>query len=132
VLGPRLHRVFAGQAPARLRAINPALRPGQSLVKALLALPAPAVQGFAAKLRGWLVPAFAQFLKSEAARIVTASEDPAEGITFVFTVERPPGLKALGRAMAGDPAAASTIADALAKADAPNVRVEVLSGRHRG
>lgn len=132
LLGGRLGRIFRGEAPARLRAVNPALRPGLSPAAALQNLPTPAVQGFAAKLRSWVAQAFAEYIKAQTARVIAATADPAEGITFAFTIENPPGLKALGQAMAGNASAAGTIAETIAKAGAPTVRVEVFSGRRCG
>ena len=95
-------------------------------------LPPIATQTFVAKLQAWLVQAFAEFIKAQVPRVIAATEDAADGITLVFTLEHPPGLKALGQAMMERGAAGSAIADAISKGAAPTVRVEVFAGRRCG
>lgn len=129
VLGRRLGRIFSGQAPKRLRIVHAGMRPGQSAARAVQNLPPIAAQALVAKLQVWVAQAFAAFIKAETARIVTASEDAADGITFAFTLEHPPGLKALGQALVERGAAGTVIADAISQGAAPVVRVDVFAGR---
>ena len=131
-IGKRLGRIFSGQAPARLHVVHAAMRPGQSPALALQNLPPIATQTFVAKLQAWLVQAFAEFIKAQAPRVIAATEDAADGITLVFTLEHPPGLKALGQAMVDRGAAGSAIAEAISKGAAPTVRVEVFAGHRCG
>jgi hypothetical protein len=83
-----------------------------------------------AKLQGWLTQAFAEFAKAQSQRIIAATEDAADGITLTFTIEHPPGLKAMGQALAERGAAGA--ADAMNGAATPNVRVEVHAGQRCG
>jgi hypothetical protein len=129
-LGRRLGRIFSGQAPNRLRLVHAGLRPGQSAVQALQNLPPVATQAMVAKLQVWLAQAFAAFIKADTARIVTATEDAADGITLAFTLEHPPGLKALGQALVARGDAGTAIADAISQGAAPTVKVDVFAG-HR-
>jgi hypothetical protein len=129
-IGRRLLRIFGGFAPQRLRIVHGAMPPGLSTLHALRNLPPAASEAFVAKLQGWLVQAFAEFITTQAPRVIAATEDPAHGITFVFTLEHPPGLKALGRALVERGASGSAIADAIVKGPPPAVRVEVHAG-HR-
>ncbi len=131
-IGHRLGRIFRGHAPARLRIVHAAMRPGQSTALALQNLPPIATQTLVAKLQAWLVQAFAEFIKAQAPRIIAATEDAADGITFVFTLEHPPGLKALGQAMVERGAAGSAIAEAISRGAAPAVRVGVFAGHRCG
>ncbi|MCI0601355.1 MAG: hypothetical protein L0Y60_17935 [Beijerinckiaceae bacterium] len=131
-IGKRLRRIFSGQAPARLRVVHAAMRPGQSATSALQNLPPVATQAFVAKLQAWLVPAFAEFIKAQAPRVIAETEKPDEGITLVFMLEHPPGLKELGQAMVERGAAGSAIAAAISKGAAPTVRVEVFAGPRCG
>jgi len=131
-IGKRLGRIFSGQAPARLQVVHAAMRPGQSLASALQNLPPIATQTFVAKLQAWLVPAFVEFIKAQAPRVIAATEDAAEGISLVFTLEHPAGLKELGQAMVERGAAGSAIAEAISKGAAPTARVEVFAGRRCG
>jgi hypothetical protein len=125
----RLDRIFGGHAPSRLRVVHAALPPGRSPASALQNLPPIATQTFVAKLQAWLVQGFAEFIKVQAPRVIAATENAADGITFVFTLEHPPGLKELGQAMVDRAAAAGAIAEAISKGTPPAVRVEVFAGR---
>jgi hypothetical protein len=129
-LGRRLARIFSGQAPRRLRLVHAGMRPGQSAAQALQNLPPVAAQAMVAKLQVWLAQAFAAFVKAQTASIVAATEDAADGITLAFTLDHPPGLKALGQAMVERSAAGPAIADAISQGAAPTVRVDVVAG-HR-
>ena len=131
-IGKRIAGIFRGQAPRRLRIVHAGLKPGQSRAQALRNLPPVAAQAFVGKLQGWLTQAFADFVKGQGQRIIAATEDAADGITLLFTIEHPPGLKALGQALAERGAAGSVIADAVSGGAAPTVRVEVHAGRRCG
>jgi hypothetical protein len=125
----RLDRIFGGHAPFRLRIVHAAMPPGRSPAAALRSLPPIATQTLVAKLQAWLVQEFAEFIKAQAPRVIAATENAADGITFVFTLEHPPGLKELGQAMVERAAAAGVIAEAISKGAPPAVRVEVFAGR---
>jgi hypothetical protein len=129
-IGRRLLRILRGFAPRRLRIVHAAMPPGLTTLHALRNLPPAASEAFVAKLQAWLVQAFAEFITTQAPRVIAATEDPAQGITFVFTLEHPPGLKALGRALVERGASGSAIADAIVKGPPPAVRVDVHAG-HR-
>ncbi len=127
-LGRRLGRIFSGQAPKRLRLVHAGLRPGQSAAQLLRNLPPVATQAMVSKLQVWLAQAFATFIKADTARIVTATEDAADGITLAFTLAHPPGLKALGQALVERGDAGTTIAAAISQGAAPAVQVDVFAG----
>ena len=129
-IGRRLLRIFGGLAPRRLRIVHAAMPPGLSTLHALRNLPPAASEAFVAKLQAWLVQAFAEFITTQTPRVIAATEDPAHGITFVFTLEHPPGLKALGHALVERGASGGAIADAIVKGAPPTVRVDVHAG-HR-
>jgi hypothetical protein len=131
-IGRRLVRIFGGQVPPRLHIVLAAMRPGQSSALALQNLPPIATQTFVAKLQAWVVQAFAEFIKVQAPQVIAAADAMPEGMTFGFTLEHPPGLKALGQALVERGAAGSAIAEAISKGAAPTVRVEVFAGRRCG
>jgi hypothetical protein len=84
------------------------------------------------------VQGFADFVKASAQQFLTAAEDPSDGVTLVFTIDQPPGLKALGESLGGGPStggaspppAAGTAAAAVATGGVPAIRVEARPG-HR-
>ena len=79
-------------------------------------------------MQEWLVHGFSEFIKTQSQKFLAATEDPADGVTLRFTIENPPGLKELGQALVEKGPAGSTVAETIAKAAQPNVRVEVVPG----
>lgn len=126
----RLHAIFSGAAPRRLHLVHAALPPGLAPAQALQNLPRAVAGAFAACMQEWLVRGFTEFLRTQAAALLTATQDPADGVTLQFTIERPPGLKALCQAAVQPGAAVAGLATALAAGTAPLVRVAVVPG-HR-
>jgi hypothetical protein len=131
-IGKRIAGIFRGQVTRHLRIVHPGLEPGQSRARALRNLPPVATQAFVGKLHGWLTQGFADFVKAQSQRVIAATEDAADGITLVFTIEHPPGLKALGQALTEHGIAGNAIAAAVTGGAAPTVRVEVHAGRRCG
>jgi hypothetical protein len=129
-LARRLPRMFAGMAPRRLRIVHAAMPPGQRPGQALRNLPQVAASAFAGKLQAWLVKGFAHFLGSQSQAFLAATQDPADGVTLQFTIEHPPGLKALCQAAVQPGAAGASVAPAIAEGAEPMVRVAVVAG-HR-
>jgi hypothetical protein len=128
LLGRRLPNILHGRRPRRLRIVHPAVTPGAASTAALTRVAAIVPRGFVGKVQEWLTAAFAEFGKTQAQKFLTAAEDPADGVTLVFTIEHPPGLKEIGQLLAQQGAAATGLAESIAKAAAPPVRVEARAG----
>jgi hypothetical protein len=126
----RLPRILHGHRPKRLRIVHPGIPPGQSPTSVLQRLPGIVPEAFIAKVQEWLVHGFSEFMKTQSQKFLAASEDPADGVTLRFTIENPPGFKELSQAMVEKGPAGSTVAETIAKAGPPNIRVEVVAG-HR-
>jgi hypothetical protein len=124
----RLKHVFLGRGARRLRVLHGGLRPDRPLAAALQNLPRPVAAAFAARMQEWLVQGFAELLRTQPQRVLAATQDPADGITLQFSIERPPGLKEFCQALAGQAAAAGAAADALARGERPAIRVDVAAG----
>ena len=131
LLGRRLPFILHGKRPSRLRIVHPAVAPGPASAPILDVLPGTVPKVFIAKMQEWLTAAFAEFVKVQAAKFLTASEDPADGVTLQFTIERPPGLKEIGALFAQKGAAPNGIAQTIVQAARPSVRVEALAGYKR-
>jgi hypothetical protein len=125
-IAPRLDHLLTGHARHRLRIVHPSMRPGSGAAALAQRIAPATAAAFAARLRGWVVQAYAEALKSQAQQIVAATEDAGDGITLRFTIERPPGLKALCDAALGQGAAPLPSAFAAAPAA---LRVQVTSGQ---
>jgi hypothetical protein len=128
LLGRRLPHILHGQRPRRLRIVHPGVAPGAGSAGALARLPAIVPHVFVAKVQEWLTAAFTEFGRTQAQKFLAASEDPADGVTLVFTIEHPPGLKEIDRVLAQPGAAPTDVAASIAKAAAPSVRVDVFPG----
>jgi hypothetical protein len=122
-LAPRLALVLRGERPGRLRLIHPAVTSGAAMRR----LPAAAIGAIVARLSETLVTSFADFAKTQAQRIIAASDDTADGITIRFTIARAAGLQQLFKALQPNGAAAG-LAGAILQGTKPDVRIEVEPG----
>jgi hypothetical protein len=130
LLGRRLPSILQGRRPRRLRIVHPDVPAGSAPAAMLERLPAIVPRALAGKLQQWLVEAFSEFARTQAQKFLAASEDPADGVTLAFTIERPPGLRAIGASLARKGAPAD-VAAALATGTRPSVRVDALPGYRR-
>jgi hypothetical protein len=131
LLARRLPHILHGRRPRRLRIVHPSIAPGAGAAPVLGRLPGILPPVFITKMQEWLVAAFTEFAKTQAQAFLSASENPADGVTLVFTIQQPPGLKELAQALAGKGPAAGDIASVVAKATPPPVRVEAVPGHKR-
>ena len=84
-----------------------------------------------AKIEEYLVGAFAEFVKGQSQRLITAAEDTADGITLKFTIAHPAGLKQLCNALL-QTGQTTGLADAIRSGNKPDIRVEVEPGHKHG
>ncbi len=129
LLGRRLPHILHGRRPRRLQIVHPAVAPGTPAT--LGRLPAIVPPIFITKVQEWLVGAFSEFAKTQAQKFLAASEDPADGVSLIFTIQQPPGLKGIAQLIAQKDAALPNVADDIAKAAAPSIRVDVFPGFKR-
>ena len=129
-VGRRLPPILRGERLSRIRLIQPGLPPGESLGTALKRLPPEVSVALTAKLQESVVSAFAEFVKTEAQRFITATEDTADGVTLKFTIVRLPGLQLIGKALLPN-GQTSGLMDAMRGGNKPDVRVNVHPGHTR-
>jgi hypothetical protein len=131
LIGRRLPNILQGRRPQRLRIVHAGLT-GAVHTALLSRLPAVVPQTFVAKLQEWLTAAFAEFVKTQAQAFLDAAEHPADGVTLTFTIDNPAGLREIAQALAqkNSPAAGS-IADVIAKATVPAIKVDAAPGLAR-
>jgi hypothetical protein len=128
------HRFLGRRLPTtlkrrrRLRVVHPRVASPSALSRLPTVLPPL----FATRLQEWLVPAFAEFVKTQSNRFLAASEDPADGLTLVFTVEHPPGLKEVCEALVAPVPPSAGIGQSMAAGSRPIVRVDVVAGHRCG
>ncbi len=131
LLGRRLPNILHGRRPHRLRIVHPSVAPPNGSSPSHDRLPAIVPQVFIVKMQEWLVSAFAAFAKAEAQKFLAASEDPADGVSLVFTIQHPPGLKEIAQLLAQKGSAGPELADVISKGALPQVRVEAFPGFKR-
>ncbi len=129
MLARALPPILRGTRPRRFRLVHQGVAPGDRA--ALSQLPAAVPPVFVTKMQEWLVAAFAEFAKAGAQTFLAAAEDPADGVSLIFTIAQPPGLKAIAQAIAQKGGAPADVAEAIGKAAAPAVRVEAFAGLKR-
>jgi hypothetical protein len=129
-VGRRLAPILRGERPTLIRVVQAGLAPGDALGAALKRLPAEVPAALTAKLEGYLVSAFAEFLKGQSQRFIAAAENTADGVTFRFKIARPAGLQQLGKALLPNGQTAG-VADAIRSGSKPDVRVDVDPGHAR-
>lgn len=124
---PRLQ----GKRPKRTQIVQAGITAGASFDAALNRMPSVIPPVFIAKTQEWLVKAFGEFIRTQASKFQAAAEQPADGVTLVFRIGTPPGLREIGQALAGKGPTMDQIASIVSKGQAPSVSVEVHAG-HRG
>lgn len=129
-VGRRLPPILRGERLTRIRLIQPGLPAGESRGAALKRLPPEAAVALTAKLQESVIGAFAELVKGQAQRFITAAEDPADGVTLKFTIARPAGLQQVGKALLPNGQTAGLM-DALRGGNKPDVRVDVNPGFRR-
>lgn len=131
-LGSRLDAIVEGRAPRRFRLVHAALRPGQSPALLLRNLPRASALLFSARLQAWLVQGFSELIKNDAARVIGATEDAAEGLTLQFRIPQPAGLKQLTQMLFERSEGPSALEKAFSAQRAPKVEVQVCPGHRCG
>jgi hypothetical protein len=126
-VGMRLAPILRGERLGRVRLIQAGLPPADSLGVALKRLPPEVTAALTAKLQESLVTSFADYTKTQSQRVITATEDTADGITLKFTVARTAGLQQVGKALLPNGSTAG-LAEAIRNGAKPDVRVEALAG----
>jgi hypothetical protein len=129
LVAKRIPPRLMGQRPRRIRIIQSGINSAPEITAALQRMAAIVPTQFITKTQAWLVKGFSDFIRHQAAKFQTVAEQPEDGVTLVFTIERPSGLKEIGQALAGRALAPSKIADTVSKGDESTVKVDIYPGR---
>jgi hypothetical protein len=81
-------------------------------------------------LQWWLRQRLAEYLRQEAQKFISATEDPADGVTLVVTFTSPPGLSSL-REIVGS-ASVTLTGDRFPNDRIPETDIKVVAGFFRG
>jgi hypothetical protein len=117
-----------GNISGRIKIIHEALMLDEARGAGFGKVPKAAVQQFAARIGEWTLNALTNYLSTQSARFLAATEDAKEGVTVVVTLANPPGMAAMRKGLGG-----SSSNGARAPAGAPaSVEVDVVPGFTNG
>jgi hypothetical protein len=119
---------LAGLRPKNIRILGGGLTPDQALGGALQRVPETARRSLSRALEGWLLAALASEFKQNAQSFIAATEDPADGISIVFTLTQIPGFGGVREMLKGKTPAPANVDFQNSK---PDVKVNVVSGYRR-
>lgn len=124
-----LRTVFLGQRADAITFVHPVLLPARSAGAVLKRLPRNVLEMLAGKMEAWAVSALGEALRERGSEFVDATEDLADGVTAVVTLQNPPGLPTIRKALGGEPVslAANWFPDGR-----PESRVQFRPGGSRG
>lgn len=135
IYGDGIGALTTGARP-RIRVVGEAPDDGHLAGEQFLRLPATlSPRKLAARLlRRWVRMALAAELDRQRDAFVEAASAPADGVTLMVKIERPPGLAVLARVLKGGfgagPGAFAGL-PALLKQRSPKASVQAVAGRHR-
>jgi hypothetical protein len=117
-----------GNISGRIKIIHEALMLDEARGAGFGKVPKAAVQQFAARIGEWTLNALTNYLSTQSARFLAATEDAKEGVTVVVTLANPPGMAGMRKGLGG-----SSSNGARAPAGAPaSVEVDVVPGFTNG
>jgi hypothetical protein len=82
--------------------IHQAMTPQHARSAAFSWIPHPVKEKLIIRLMVWLGNGLSGFFRQQSQRFVAASQDPADGVTLVVTLDNPPGFPFLRKALTGD------------------------------
>jgi hypothetical protein len=86
-------------------------------------------EALAKKVSQWVAKAWAEYVQVRAAEFVTATEDPADGVTLVVTILNPPGAPLVRKLLKGSIGVGDVVGgiDSVFKGD-PKVSLQIVAG----
>lgn len=117
-----------GNISGRIKIIHEALTLDEARGAGFGKVSKAAVQQFAGRIGEWTLNALTNYLSTQSARFLAATEDAKEGVTVVVTLANPPGMAGMRKGLGG-----SSSNGARAPGGAPaSVEVDVVPGFTNG
>jgi hypothetical protein len=113
---------------ARIRLVHEALSLEEARGAALGRVPKAALRAFVARIGEWTLSALTDYLSTQPARFLAATEDAQDGVTVIVTLTNAPGMAAMRKSVAG----ANPNGSAGATGAPASVKVEVVPGFSNG
>lgn len=125
-LAQRIPPRLRGLRPQRVRIVHGALGDVNAAIRRMGTV---VPEQFVSKVQEWLVKGFSDFLRNQAAQFQAAAEQPVDGVTLLFTIERPLGLAEICDALAGRAVTPDKVAKAVSGGEPSSVSVAASGGR---
>jgi hypothetical protein len=127
--GEGLKAAMTGDLQGHVKIRSEALQQDEFLGRLLDRVTNEVKQRLARKVGEWVGKALVQYLKGQAGAFMTATEDPADGVTLAIRIVNPPGAPLVRRLLGGDTVEPDALRDlhGLFRGD-PEVSVETLPG----
>ncbi|MCZ7638677.1 MAG: hypothetical protein M5U12_23040 [Verrucomicrobia bacterium] len=124
LLHGRLAGVFK-PGSRRLKMIHESVLPGK-WNDALRRLPAALSARLVQQMQQWMDRNLVDFIREQSAKVIAATEDAADGITFRIAIVNPPGFASLREALQGS---LTALVGLVFSGSAPTVQITVHPGR---
>lgn len=103
ILKNKLQTALSGNMCGHVKIIHGAVTPEQSRGSVLKLLPTIVRENLIQKLREWLELYLSKHLRERSQEFIAATENLADGVTLVATLNNPPGFAILRKALRGEP-----------------------------
>ncbi len=129
VYEPRLKKIMTGKHHSHLKTIHGKVPPKGSRGRILSRLPQAVREWFIKHLIEWLGKNLTTYLQQKSPDFITATENPADGVTLKIVFTNPPGFAHLRKILRGE---SVNIQEMQAKGGMPDANVQVVPGFNRG
>jgi hypothetical protein len=126
---PRLKKIMTGKHHSHMKTIHGKVPPKGSRGRILSRLPQAVREWFIKHLIEWLGKNLTTYLQQKSPDFITATENPADGVTLKIVFTNPPGFAHLRKILRGE---SVSIQEMQAKGGMPDANVQVIPGFNRG
>jgi hypothetical protein len=126
---PRLKKILTGKHHSHMKTIHGKVPPKGSRGRILSRLPQAVREWVIKNLIEWLGKNLTTYLQQKSPDFITATENPADGVTLKIVFTNPPGLAHLRKILRGE---SVNIQEIQAKGGMPDANIQVTPGFHRG
>jgi hypothetical protein len=126
---PRLKKIMTGKHHSHMKTIHSKVPPKGSRGRILSRLPQAVREWFIKNMIEWLGKNLTTYLQQKSPDFITATENPADGVTLKIVFTNPPGFAHLRKIWRGE---SVNIQEMQAKGGMPDANIQVIPGFNRG
>ncbi len=124
----KLKTALSGSMYGHVKIVHGAVTPEQSRGSALKLLPEMVRENLTQKLIEWLGLYLSKNLQERGQEFIAATENLADGVTLVVTLNNPPGFAILRKALRGEPVSLYSMGFSEGM---PDVHIKIVPGYYR-